>query len=242
MAERIASIKMWSTVFPGLGFFVDLGSVLVLGVGAYMVVQGQMTLGTLVAFMAYIVSFYEPIRRLTDIDNIIQQAVAAAERIFELLDVSPDIKDAPGAVALDEVRGEVRFEDVHFRYGDGEEVLHDVDFTVRPGEVVALVGPSGAGKTSIANLLCRFYDPTHGRVLLDGHDLRDAQVASLRSHVAVVLQDTFLFNGTVRRNLLYGKPDAGDEELIAAARAAYAHDFIVTHARTGMTRRSASGG
>ncbi len=226
MKERIASIRMWSTLFPGLGFFVDFGGVLVLGVGAYMTVMGQITLGTLVAFMAYMVSFYEPIRRLTDIDNIIQQAVAAAERIFEMLDVTPDIQDAPGALALPQVQGEVTFDDVHFRYGDGEEVLHDVDFTVKPGEVVALVGPSGAGKTSIANLLCRFYDPTHGRVLLDGHDLRELQVASLRSHVAVVLQDTFLFNGTVRRNLLYGKPDATNDELVAAARAAYAHDFI----------------
>ncbi len=227
MKERIASIRMWSTVFPGLGFFVDLGGVLVLGVGAYMAVLGQITVGTLVAFMAYMVSFYEPIRRLTDIDNIIQQAVAAADRIFELLDVTPDIKDEPGAVAVPEVRGELLFEDVHFRYGDGEEVLHDVDFAVKAGEVVALVGPSGAGKTSIANLLCRFYDPTHGRILLDGHDLRELQVASLRSHVAVVLQDTFLFNGTVRRNLLYGKPDASPEELEAAAKAAYAHDFIM---------------
>ena len=242
MAERISSIKMWSTVFPGLGFFVDSGSILVLGAGAYMVIQGQMTVGTLVAFMAYIVSFYEPIRRLTDIDNIIQQAVAAAERIFELLDVSSDITEAPDAVALDEVAGEVRFEDVHFRYGEGEEVLHDVDFTVRPGEMVALVGPSGAGKTSIANLVCRFYDPTHGRVLLDGHDLTTLKLASLRQHVAVVLQDTFLFNGTVRRNLLYGKPDAGDEELIAAARAAYAARLHRDARRTGTTRRSASGG
>lgn len=228
MGERIASIRMWSTVFPALGFFVDSGGLLVLGAGAYMVVQGQLTLGTLVAFLAYIVSFYEPIRRLTDIDNIIQQAIAAAERIFELFDQTPDVKDGPEAHALHTVRGEICFDDVHFHYGDGEEVLHDVDFSVRPGEVVALVGPSGAGKTSIANLLCRFYDPTHGRVLLDGHDLRELKVASLRSHVAVVLQDTFLFNDSVRRNLLYGKPDATDEELIAAARAAYAHDFITS--------------
>jgi ABC-type multidrug transport system fused ATPase/permease subunit len=226
MGERIASIKMWSTVFPGLGFFVDSGGVLVLGFGAWMVVDGTMTLGTLVAFLAYIVSFYEPIRRLTDIDNIIQQAAAAADRIFELLDVTPEIQDAADAIALEQVAGEIRFEDAHFRYGEGEEVLSDVEFTVRPGEMVALVGPSGAGKTSIANLVCRFYDPTAGRVLVDGRDLRGVKIESLRRHVAVVLQDTFLFNASVRRNLLYGKPDASDEELFAAARAAYAHEFI----------------
>ena len=228
MGERIASIKTWSTFFPALGFLSSLGGVLVLGAGATMVVRGQVTLGTLVAFLSYIVSFYEPIRRLTDIDNIIQQAAAAGDRIFELLDEAPDIQDAEHAVALQNVRGEVQFEGVRFTYGDGEEVLHDVDFHVQPGEVVALVGPSGAGKTSIANLLCRFYDPTHGRVLLDGHDLRDVRIDSLRRHVAVVLQDTFLFNGTIRRNLLYGKPDATEAELLAATQAAYAHEFILS--------------
>jgi len=227
MGERIASIKAWSSFFPALGFLSNLGGVLVLGAGAYMVAQGEVTLGTLVAFLSYIVSFYEPIRRLTDIDNIMQQAAAAGDRIFELLDEAPDIQDAAQAVALQNVRGEVQFEGVRFTYGDGEEVLHDVDFHVQPGEVVALVGPSGAGKTSIANLLCRFYDPTHGRVLLDGNDLRDVQIDSLRRHVAVVLQDTFLFNGSIRRNLLYGKPDATEAELFAAAEAAYAHEFIL---------------
>jgi ABC-type multidrug transport system fused ATPase/permease subunit len=124
------------------------------------------------------------------------------------------------------VEGEVRFDDVHFRYPTGDEVLHDVTFTMAPGEMVALVGRSGAGKTSIANLVCRFYDPTHGRILVDGHDLREVQLDSLRSQIAVVLQDTFLFNTTVRENLLYGKPGATEEEVVAAAQAAYAHAFI----------------
>ena len=224
--ERVRGIRAWAVFFPALRFVGTLGGVLVLGFGARMVVAGQLSLGTLVAFLSYVASFYEPLRRLTEVDNVFQQAIAAGERIFELLDESPEIEDAPDAVALDGVAGDVLFEGVHFRYGDGDNVLHDVTFHMAPGEVVALVGPSGAGKTSIASLLCRFYDPIDGRILVDGHDLRQVRVESLRKQVAVVLQDTFLFNTTVRENLLYGKPDASDEEMIAAARAAYAHDFI----------------
>ena len=224
--ERVRGIRTWSIFFPALHFVSALGGVLVLGFGARMVVEGQLSLGTLAAFLAYVASFYEPLRRLTEVDNVFQQAIAAGERIFELLDEDPEIQDAPNAVALDEIEGDVLFDDVHFRYGDGSEVLHDVEFHMAPGEVVALVGPSGAGKTSIANLLCRFYDPIHGRVLVDGHDLRGVGMRSLRKHVAVVLQDTFLFNTTVRENLLYGKPDATEEEMVAAAEAAYAHQFI----------------
>ncbi|HOU15025.1 MAG TPA: ABC transporter ATP-binding protein [Anaerolineae bacterium] len=224
--QRVRSIRAWSTYFPALRFLALLGTALVLGFGARMVANGQVTLGTLVAFLAYSTSFYEPLNRLTEIDNILQQAIAAGERIFELMDEVSDIQDAPDAIPLETVEGDVTFDDVHFRYKDGEEVLHDVDFHIAPGEVVALVGPSGAGKTSIARLLSRFYDPVHGRVLVDGHDLRDVQLASLRHHVAVVLQDTFLFNASVRENLCYGKPDATDDEIIAAATAAYAHEFI----------------
>ncbi len=225
--QRVRSIRAWSTFFPALRFLALLGTALVLGFGAWMVGQGQVTLGTLVAFLAYSTSFYEPLNRLTEIDNILQQAIAAGERIFELMDEVSDIQDAPNAVQLESIEGDVVFDDVHFRYQDGEEVLHDITFHITPGEVVALVGPSGAGKTSIARLLSRFYDPVHGRVLVDGHDLRDVQVASLRRHVAVVLQDTFLFNASVRENLCYGKPDATEDEIIAAATAAYAHEFIV---------------
>jgi ABC-type multidrug transport system fused ATPase/permease subunit len=232
---RVEGIRYWATFFPAMRFVASLGTAIVLGVGGVMAVNGELTLGTLVAFLSYITSFYEPINRLTEIDNVFQEAIAAGERIFELLDETSDIQDAPDAVALPAIEGEVVFDDVHFRYGDDgapasrkrPEVLHDVNFRMAPGEVVALVGPSGAGKTSIANLLCRFYDPNHGRVLVDGHDLRHVQLASLRRQVAVVLQDTFLFNSTVRENLLYGKPDASEEELIAAAKAAYAHEFIV---------------
>jgi ABC-type multidrug transport system fused ATPase/permease subunit len=240
---RVRGIRYSASFFPAMYFIASLGSVLVLGVGAVMVVRGQLSLGSMVAFLAYVVSFYEPIRRLTEIDDVFQQAIAAGERIFELLDEVPEIEDAPDAVALPRLRGEVRFHDVHFRYDAASadslrlhsgqaaqaapEVLHDVEFQIAPGEVVALVGPSGAGKTSIANLLCRFYDPIHGQITVDGYDLRRAQIKSLRRQIAVVLQDTFLFNTTVRDNLLYGKPNASEEEMISAAKAAYAHDFIL---------------
>jgi subfamily B ATP-binding cassette protein MsbA len=239
--ERVSVIRAWSTFFPALSFVSSVGAALLLGAGAYMVVKGQTSLGTLVAFLSYSTFLYDPLRRLTEIDNILQEAIAAGERIFEMIDEVPEIKDAPDAIALERIQGDVVFEDVHFSYdadgcaagGDGsaaavrnEEVLRDINFHMKPGEMVALVGPSGAGKTSIANLLCRFYDPTQGRVLVDGCDLRALRLGSLRRHVAVVLQDTFLFNASVRQNLLYGKPDATQEELIAAARAAYAHEFI----------------
>ena len=229
--ERVRGVRAWAAFFPTLHFVAALGSVLVLGFGTRMVIDGQLTLGTLVAFLSYIISFYDPLRRLTEVDNVFQQAIAAGERIFELLDEAPEIQDAPSAIALNEIEGDVVFDDVHFHYGEDvsseqHDVLHDIEFHIAPGEVAALVGPSGAGKTSIANLLCRFYDPIHGRVLVDGHDLRGVRIQSLRQHVAVVLQDTFLFNMTVRKNLLYGKPEASEEEMIAAAKTAYAQNFI----------------
>ena len=223
---RVQGIRYWATFFPVMRFVAAMGTVIVLGAGSVMVVDGSLTLGTLVAFLSYIVSFYEPINRLTDIDNVFQEAIAAGERIFELLDETSDILDSPDAVELPPIEGQVVFDDVHFRYGTGDEVLREVTFTMNPGEVVALVGPSGAGKTSIANLLCRFYDPIHGHITVNGQDLRHVQLASLRKQIAVVLQETFLFNSTVRDNLLYGKPNASDEELVTAAQAAYAHDFI----------------
>jgi subfamily B ATP-binding cassette protein MsbA len=229
---RVRGIRIWSTFFPAIRLVASTGTVLVLAVGALLVVDGSMTLGTLVAFLAYTTALYQPINRLTEVDNIIQQAIAAGERIFELLDEEPEIQDAAGAEGVPEIEGEIQFDRVFFRYGgaeppENEYVLHDVTFHVAPGQVIALVGPSGAGKTSIANLISRFYDPTQGRVLIDGQDVREMQIKSLRDHIAVVLQETFLFNTTVRDNLLFAKLDASEEEMVAAARAAYAHDFII---------------
>jgi subfamily B ATP-binding cassette protein MsbA len=229
---RVRGIRIWSTFFPAIRFVASIGNVLVLAVGALLVVDGSMTLGTLVAFLAYTTALYQPINRLTEVDNIIQQAVAAGERIFELLDEEPDIQDVAGAKALSQARGEIQFERVFFRYDKAESaedefVLYDVALHVAPGQVVALVGPSGAGKTSIANLITRFYDPTQGRVLIDGHDVRAIQLKSLRDHIGIVLQETFLFNTSVRDNLLFAKLDATEEEMVVAARAAYAHQFIM---------------
>jgi ABC-type multidrug transport system fused ATPase/permease subunit len=224
---RVKGIRYWSIFFPAIRFFGAMGAVIVLGVGSVMVVKEQLTIGTLVAFLAYITSIYDPINRLTEVDNIFQEAIAAGERIFELLDETTDVKDAPDAIELSAIRGEMVFDQVYFRYGSGDRVLHDISFTMAPGEMVALVGPSGAGKTSIANLICRFYDPVKGHVTVDGCDLRNIKLTSLRRQVGVVLQDSFLFNNTIAENLYYGKPNATEDELIAAARAANAHDFIM---------------
>ncbi len=233
--ERVRGIRQWSIFFPAIGFVASLGMVIVLGFGVHRVLSGALTLGGLVAFISYVASFYEPINRLVEVDNMVQQAIAAGERVFELLDTVPEVEDAPDAIELPAIQGAIAFEGVSFRYGTGDsstgseqrEVLREVSFQMQPGQVVALVGPSGAGKTSIANLIPRFYDPVGGRVTVEGHDARKVKLASLRRQVAVVLQDTFLFNGTVRDNIIYGKPAASEDEMIAAAQAAYAHEFIV---------------
>lgn len=225
--DTVKAILRWSTVFPGVSFLSSAGAALVLGVGAWMVIHGELSVGTLVAFLSYSALFLEPIHRLTEMDNAVQEALAAGERIYELFDSPPEIVDLPDARDVESVEGSITFEHVSFVYPNGVEALRDVSFTVKPGETVALVGPSGAGKTSIANLVARFYDPTEGRVLLDGIDVRHIRLRSLRRHVVTVLQDTFLFSGTIRENLLYGRPDATEDEMIAAAKAAYAHDFIM---------------
>ncbi|MBE3519550.1 MAG: ABC transporter ATP-binding protein [Firmicutes bacterium] len=184
------------------------------------------TVGTLWAFLQYVTRFFWPVRELSEIYNLVLQGAVSAERVFEVLDWEPNVKDKPDAIWLSDVAGHVQFKNVTFEYEKGLPVLHDVNLEARPGETIALVGPTGAGKSTIISLLCRFYDVTGGAVLIDGIDIRDIAIASLRKHMGIVLQDTFIFSGTIMENIRYGRLDATDEEVKEAARLVGADDFI----------------
>jgi ATP-binding cassette subfamily B protein/subfamily B ATP-binding cassette protein MsbA len=188
--------------------------------------MGTLTVGLLTAFLIYVQQFFRPIQLASQVYTQAQAALAGAERIYNILDEEPEPSDPPGAERLGEVEGRITFEDVSFAYEPGRPVLHDVDFQVEPGQTVALVGPTGAGKTTIANLIPRFYEATAGRVRVDGFDVREVERRSLRRRIASVLQEPFLFSGTVAENIRYGRLDATQEEIEAAARAVSAHDFI----------------
>lgn len=185
------------------------------------------SVGILVAFMSYLQRFYDPIRDLSNVYNLMQSAMASAERIFGVLDTDPTVADHPRAIELPRVRGEVTFDGVSFAYVPGRTVLDDVDLHVGAGETIALVGPTGAGKTTLTSLIARFYDPTSGAVRIDGHDLRDVELGSLRRQIAVVVQEPFLFSRTVRDNLRFGRPDATDDQIVVATKAVRAHEFIM---------------
>ncbi len=218
--------RLSAVLFPVVQFAQMLATALVLGVGGHMVLGGSaFTIGELFAFVAYISRFYDPISDLSQRYNTMQAAMVAGERIFGLEDVEPEIQDAPDAVELPRVRGEVVFDHVVFGYGSAP-VLHDINLRVRPGESIALVGETGAGKSSIVSLLARFYDVWRGSIRIDGYDIRDVTQRSLRAQLGFVLQDPFLFDGTIRENIAYGRPEATDAEVEAAARAVGAHEFI----------------
>ncbi|HEX7713395.1 MAG TPA: ABC transporter ATP-binding protein, partial [Bacillota bacterium] len=195
--------------------------------GGSEVIHGHLTTGSLVAFFAYILMAISPLTGITHNLNSIQQALAAADRVFETLDYEADIQDAPNAVAIPKIKGKIEFRDVRFSYQNNVPVLEHIQLTVNPGEIVALVGPSGAGKTSLVNLIPRFYDPTEGQVLVDDHDIRSVQMKSLREQIGLVPQESILFGVSIRENIGYGKPGATEEEIVAAAKAANAHDFIL---------------
>ncbi len=224
------SIWMWSTFFPALSLVTTAGLVVLVWYGARRAATDAaiiaMTPGTVIAFLSYMQKFYQPVGALARVQNVVNRSLAAIARIFELLDTQPTVQDAPDAIDLPQIAGRVELRNVSFRYGTGDTVLHDISSVAEPGEVVALVGSSGAGKTTFVNLVARFYDPAAGTILVDGHDVRRVKQASLRRQIGTVLQETFLFNSTVRENILYARPDAGEAQMIEAARGAHAHDFI----------------
>jgi ABC-type multidrug transport system fused ATPase/permease subunit len=227
--NRYANMKtvyLNAAYFPSVELLSAVATAAILLYGGNQVLDGEATIGVLASFVFYLQSFFDPIQSLSQLYTTYQAGMAALDKIFELLDEEPDIADRPGAVELPRVRGEIEFDDVTFSYDDEHTALSGLSLQVPPGQTVALVGATGAGKSTLAKLVARFYDPDSGRVLVDGHDLRDVTERSLRSQLGIVPQEGFLFSGTIRDNIAFGRPDAGDEEVEAAARAVGAHEFI----------------
>ncbi|RMF29006.1 MAG: ABC transporter ATP-binding protein [Chloroflexi bacterium] len=243
LVRRLRLIRTWAANFPLMAVLISLSTALILWYGGRQVIAGRMTVGEVVAFNSYVVMLAMPVQRLGWIVNLTAMAMTAGQRIFEVLDTEPTIRNRPGAIVLPRLRGEVRFERVSFRYqgagglfrpDDGRPppepgawILREVSFEARPGQVIALLGETGSGKSTLVNLIPRFYEATSGRVLVDGYDVREVTLESLRRQIGIVLQEPFLFSATVRENIAYGRPDAPLEAIVEAARAAHAHDFIV---------------
>lgn len=223
---QMKTSQLLATLTPVIEFLSAIGVTVIIWYGGMEVISGNLTSGALIAFLIYVVNLSNPVKRLSKVYGNIQKSLAAAERVFDILDTEPDIKDMPGAVDLPVVEGHVALQQVSFAYSAGQYALREVSLEVKPGQTVAIVGPSGAGKTTIANLLPRFYEVTEGRILVDGKDIRTVTMQSLRQQIGIVPQETVLFNGTVYDNILYGRLDATESEVIAAAKAANAHSFI----------------
>jgi len=221
------SVRLRAFNVPLIDLIASIGTVFVVWYGGSLVIRGQLTLGELVAFWTYLGQLVQPVRRVGLIIPILAMASAAGERIFQILDAQSEVEDAPDAVPLPPVRGHVRFEDVSFGYFGRHRVLDSLSFEARPGEVVALLGATGSGKSTITNLIPRFYDPVEGCITIDGYDIRQVTLNSLRDQIGTVLQETGLFAATIRENIAFGCPDAGEDDIVAAARAAQAHDFIL---------------
>ncbi len=225
---RLTVIGEWSRVMPTTHFLIALGTILILWFGGHMVMRGEMTIGEVVAFNSYLVMLAMPARQLTWLVNSAGEAAAGARRVFEVLDVVPEIQSPPEAIVLPTLRGEVTFEHVWLRYQDERRyALEDIHLHIEPNQIVALIGQTGSGKTSLVHLIPRFYDATRGVVRVDGHDVRRVELTSLRRQIGIVLQTSLLFSDTVRANIAYGRPEASLDEVIAIAKAAQAHEFIM---------------
>lgn len=245
-----ASARVQAFNAPLLDMIANLGTVFILGYGGWLVIQQAMSLGELVAFTTYLAMLVRPMRLIGRIIPVLAMAASSAERLFAILDAPLGLGaevDAPGARPLPRLKGHVRFENVSFSYEGSHTILRDISFGIRPGQVVALMGATGSGKSTLINLLARFYEPTAGRITVDGHDIRSATLQSLRSQIGIVMQDTILFAATVRENITFGRPEATDAEVLQAARDAQAHDFIMAmpqgyDTRVGERGVSLSGG
>jgi ATP-binding cassette subfamily B protein len=219
--------KLSTIYYPIMGFATFAGGIIIRWFGGRDIIGGDMTLGQLMVFMGYMMRFYGPIRSLTRLNHMLQSAASAAERVFEILDAQPEIDDKEDAIDIPPIRGDIKFDNVVFSYDDEKNALDGISFEVEAGQMIGLSGPSGAGKTTLINLLGRFYDATEGSISIDGHDVRDVTMKSLREQVGIVLQDPFLFHGTIAENIAYSNPGVSRAEVIAAAKAANAHDFIM---------------
>jgi ATP-binding cassette subfamily B protein len=223
-----AAQQMWATFFPFLWLIMSAGTLLVWYVGGRQIIGGEMTLGVLMTFLAYLGMFYGPLNFLSRLADYLARSLAAAERVFEILDREPDVKESAEAVSLNPIRGRVEFRDVTFGYESHRPVLKNFNLTVEPGEMIGFVGHSGAGKSTTMGLVCRFYDVNEGEIRVDDVNIRNIRQQDLRSQIGVVLQETFLFNGTIAENIAFARPEATADEIMAAAKAANAHDFIVS--------------
>ncbi|MBT3285320.1 ABC transporter ATP-binding protein [Candidatus Bathyarchaeota archaeon] len=227
MQANVQAGQVMSAFWPAVSIFTAVGNFLVLWFGGNAVMDGTLSVGLLFGFMSYIGRFFMPIQDLSGFWNSVQSALAAAERVFDIMDTPQGISDWQGAEEMPQIEGRITYEDLNFRYEDDTPVLKDINLVIEPNSTVALVGPTGVGKTTMINLLYRFYDPREGSVKVDGHDVKDIQLASLRKQMAVVLQDNFLFSGSIMDNIRYGNLEASDEEIIEVAQTVGAHEFIM---------------
>ncbi|MFO7683291.1 MAG: ABC transporter ATP-binding protein, partial [Chloroflexota bacterium] len=229
LEQRIKISRTFSFLFPFIFLIANLGQAAILYFGGVQIVNGTLTLGEWQKFSLYLTFVFIPMGQLGMIINLMAQASASAGRVFEILDTKNDVENKPDALELETVNGRIEFDNVTFRYfGGGEPVLSDVSFSAEAGQTIALLGSTGSGKSTIINLIPRFYDVSEGQILVDGHDIRDVTLESLRKHIGIVLQETTLFSGSIRDNIAFGRPDATNEEVTAAAQAAAAHDFILS--------------